>query len=390
MSVINKIPAVVWELYGLFKADDWELALVGGWVRDAILGDPSHDIDLATNAYPDVILEIVSDWADEVWPLGAAFGTIAMRKGDDIIEITTYRADTYDGASRKPTVIFGTNLLDDLKRRDFTINAMAVLLPDGFIDPHCGSEDLRDGILRTPIDPKISITDDPLRILRAARFMSRYNLAVDVALRNAMTLYVDRLDIVSAERQSAELEKLVMLDDPHEGLRLLVSLGILKNVRIDLLDLLPGKPSLALRLAALFYDQVNIRQLMSGLRFPGKLIKNVETIVSLTKSIAFIEGIHDIRKLIIEARDCLNDILELADKTQPKYQHARNIFWEVMKEDLSDPMNGLEIMQLLGIESGREVGAAIAHMRHMITVNGSMDKDEMSVILKLWHSSRYN
>jgi poly(A) polymerase len=210
-----------------FAAAGHELALVGGPVRDAFLGRVSPDLDLTTDARPDDILGVVRGWADAHWDIGRDFGTIGVRKGAHVIEITTYRADTYDRTSRKPEVMFGDSLDGDLVRRDFTVNAMAVRLPDlAFVDVHGGLSDLVARRLMTPAAPEESFADDPLRMMRAARFAAQLGFEVAPEVRAAMTERAQTLEIISAERVRDEFSKLVLAPDPRLGLALLVDTGL--------------------------------------------------------------------------------------------------------------------------------------------------------------------
>jgi poly(A) polymerase len=210
-----------------FAAAGFELALVGGPVRDALLGRTTNDLDYTTNARPDDILRIVGPLASATWDVGREFGTIAAKVRGDQVEITTYRADSYDGVTRKPTVEFGDTLEQDLARRDFTVNAMALRIPGpALVDPTGGVEDLVAGVLRTPADPDVSFGDDPLRMLRAARFASQLGFAVAPATLEAIARLRDTLRIVSAERIQGELVKLLQTDDPVRGIRILVETGL--------------------------------------------------------------------------------------------------------------------------------------------------------------------
>ncbi|QNO37469.1 CCA tRNA nucleotidyltransferase [Protaetiibacter sp. SSC-01] len=225
-----------------FAAAGHELALVGGPVRDAFLGRESHDLDFATSARPDEILELVTPIADAHWDIGRQFGTIGARLGDDTVEITTYRADEYDGASRKPVVAFGDTLEGDLLRRDFTVNAMALRVPGKvLVDPSGGLEDLLAGRLRTPIEPEVSFGDDPLRMLRGARFTAQLGFALDDATTSATAAMAERIGIVSAERIGEELSKLLLAHDPVPGIRVLVDTGLAELV-------LPEVPALRLEI----------------------------------------------------------------------------------------------------------------------------------------------
>jgi poly(A) polymerase len=217
-----------------------ELAIVGGPVRDALLGRTTHDLDFTTDARPDEILRIVTPISTAQWDIGRAFGTIGARVAGEQVEITTYRADSYDGVTRKPTVAFGDTLEDDLVRRDFTVNAMALRVPGPtLLDPNGGVEDLLRGVLRTPTDPQVSFGDDPLRMLRAARFASQLGFEVEPETLAAVAELRGTLRIVSPERIQGELVRLLQTDDPVRGLRLLVDTGLIE-------EFLPEIPALRL------------------------------------------------------------------------------------------------------------------------------------------------
>ena len=215
------------ELGRRFAAAGHELALVGGPVRDAFLGRTSPDLDFTTDATPEQTLAVIAGWADAHWEIGRAFGTIGLRKGHRVLEVTTYRSDVYDGASRKPEVTFGSSLSADLVRRDFTVNAMALRLPSlEFVDDHGGLADLAHRRLRTPASPEQSFADDPLRMLRAARFASQLGFTVAPEVQAAMTARAQTISIVSAERIHDELVKLLLSPSPRAGLTLLVDTGL--------------------------------------------------------------------------------------------------------------------------------------------------------------------
>ena len=214
-------------LGALFEAAGFELALVGGPVRDAILGRVAPDLDFTTSANPDQILKLLKPISSATWDIGREFGTIAAQIGEEKVEITTYRADSYDKTTRKPTVEFGDNLEDDLVRRDFTVNAMALRLPSRtFVDPHSGLRDLLLETLKTPSKPEISFSDDPLRMMRGARFASQLGFEIDPETFDAMRDMADRIQIISAERVRDELSKLLLSADPRPGLEALVDSGI--------------------------------------------------------------------------------------------------------------------------------------------------------------------
>ncbi|MFB7891959.1 CCA tRNA nucleotidyltransferase [Microbacterium sp. NPDC056044] len=231
---------VVSVLARAFADAGFDLAIVGGPVRDALLGRPTNDLDFTTNARPDDILTIVKPISSAQWDIGRAFGTIGARVHGEQVEITTYRADSYDGVTRKPTVEFGDTIEGDLVRRDFTVNAMALRVPgQTLVDPTGGVEDLVRGVLRTPTDPAVSFGDDPLRMLRAARFASQLGFTVDPGTEAAMEELRRTLEIVSPERIQAELVKLLATDDPVRGIRLLVETGLMA-------EFLPEIPALQL------------------------------------------------------------------------------------------------------------------------------------------------
>ncbi|HET6687388.1 MAG TPA: CCA tRNA nucleotidyltransferase [Jiangellaceae bacterium] len=332
-----RIAPVADELGSRFSAAGHDIALVGGSVRDAMLDRLGNDLDLATSAHPAQTKRLLSGWADSVWDVGAAFGTIGATKNGFHIEVTTYRADAYDPASRKPEVSYGESIYEDLVRRDFTINAMAVKLPSReFVDPHDGLTDLARRVIRTPSTPESSFSDDPLRMLRAARFAAQLGFEVSPEVVTAMTNMADRIGIVSAERIRDELVKLILSGRPRPGLTLLVDTGLAdlvlpelpalqmeidehhrhKNVyehsltvldqAIELEDRLPdGGPDLVTRLGAALHDigkprtrrfepgggvsfhhhdvvgAKMARKRLSALRFPGGVVDDVSALVGL-------------------------------------------------------------------------------------------------------------
>jgi len=280
LSLLQLNPVAL-RLGELFAAAGHDLALVGGSVRDALLGRLGEDLDFTTDARPEQILRIVRPWADAVWDVGIAFGTVGVQKDGLKLEITTYRSEAYDRDSRKPAVEYGESLEGDLLRRDFTVNAMAVRLPGiVFVDPFRGFEDLARKVLRTPGTPEDSFTDDPLRMLRAARFAAQLGFAVAPEVEAAMRAMSERLAIVSAERVQAEFSKLLLGADPRRGLGLLVDTGLadrflpeLPKLRLEIDEhhrhkdvyehtlivveqamALEDRPDLVLRMAALLHD----------------------------------------------------------------------------------------------------------------------------------------
>jgi len=298
ITTLSKQAPAATDLAKQFKAAGFQLALVGGPVRDAILGRLGNDLDFTTDALPKQSEKILEKWADSVWDIGAAFGTVAGKKGEITVEITTYRSESYDPSSRKPDVEFGKSIEADLARRDFTINAMALELTTEqptFIDLFNGVSDLQNKLIRTPGRPEDSFTDDPLRMMRAARFMSQLNFAVDPAIINAIKNMASRLEIISTERIRDEFTKIILSSAPRIGITLLVETGLAdyflpevpklkleidehhhhKDVYEHSLTVLEqaigleqrlGGPNLTLRLAALLHDigKPKTKQLITG------------------------------------------------------------------------------------------------------------------------------
>ncbi len=280
-ALLTRHPVVV-ELGERFAAAGHRLYLVGGPVRDALLGREVADLDFTTDARPEQVLRIVDGWAEAIWDMGIAFGTVGVGRRGATLEITTFRADAYDGDSRNPTVSYSDTVEEDLVRRDFAINAMAVSLPDGeLIDPHDGRAQLAAGVLDTPAAPETSFRDDPLRMLRAARFASQLGVEPAPRVREAMTAMAGELRRITAERVQAELSKLLLGRHPRLGLTLLTDTGLAdvvlpelpalrlerdehhqhKDVYEHSLTVLeraiafePDGPDLTLRLAALLHD----------------------------------------------------------------------------------------------------------------------------------------
>ncbi|MFD7294211.1 CCA tRNA nucleotidyltransferase [Streptomyces sp. NPDC059897] len=248
VSELLRVSPVADDLARRFREAGFSLALVGGSVRDALLGRLGNDLDFTTDARPEDVLKIVRPWADAVWEVGIAFGTVGCQKDARVgdadhrfqVEITTYRSEAYDRTSRKPEVSYGDSIEEDLVRRDFTVNAMAVALPEKeFIDPYGGISDLSERMLRTPGTPEDSFSDDPLRMMRAARFAAQLDFEVAPEVVAAMKAMAGRIEIVSAERVRDELNKLILSAHPRKGLMLLVETGLADSV-------LPELPALRL------------------------------------------------------------------------------------------------------------------------------------------------
>jgi poly(A) polymerase len=286
------------DLAAQFKAAGFRLALVGGPVRDSLLGRLGNDLDFTTNAHPDDTKKILKEWATDLWDVGIKFGTIGAKKDNVTYEITTYRADSYESDSRKPEVNFGDSIEGDLLRRDFTVNAMAIELTTAFpefIDPHNGVTDLLKKVLITPSSPELSFSDDPLRMLRAARFAAQLGFTIHDDVLVAMKAMADRLSIISAERIRDEFTKIIMSNDPRAGITILVDTGLcekflpeIPKLRLEIdehhhhkdvyehtltvveqsiaLEERLGGPNLVARLAALMHDvgKPKTRALIAG------------------------------------------------------------------------------------------------------------------------------
>src|SRR3984885_8831371 len=443
------------ELAERFTKADRTLYLVGGSVRDALfpagaVSDP--DFDLTTDARPEEIERLVRGWADDVWTLGARFGTIGARRSGQEFEITTHRAEVYVPDSRKPEVTFGDDIELDLSRRDFTINALALRLPDmELIDPFDGLGDLAAGRLRTPLDPEISFGDDPLRLLRAARFTARSNLKPDPHLEAAVEAMHDRLSIVSRERIRDELDKMVMVDVPSEALWFVVRTGL----AADFLPELPGlaleqdpihrhkdvlahtlavmdktSPDRLLRLAALFHDVGKpktrafgdggvtfhhhevvgarmTRERMTALRYPKDEVETVTELVELhLRFHTYRLGWTDraVRRYVRDAGPLLDRLNELTrcDCTTRNASKARALarrmdelearIVELGEQEelqrLRPDLTGNQVMELLGVSPGPVVGRALAFLMELRLDEGPLSEDEATARLRGWWASQ--
>ncbi|MFZ2964771.1 MAG: CCA tRNA nucleotidyltransferase [Rhodoglobus sp.] len=451
-------------LTAAFAAAGREIALVGGPVRDAFLGRRVTDLDFTTDAEPDEILGLVTPISDAQWDVGRRFGTIAARIAGRTVEITTYRADSYDGASRKPAVVFGSSLEGDLARRDFTVNAMALRLPQRvLVDPAGGLEDLLASRITTPGTPEVSFGDDPLRMLRAARFTSQLGFTVDERTVRAMHELAPRLDIVSVERIADELRKLLLTDDPVPGIRLLVDTGIAQLVLPEVpalrlerdehahhkdvyehsltvlrqaieLEGRPGieSPDLVLRLAALLHDigKPATRRIEAGgvvtfhhhdvvgaklaakrlkaLRFDNETIEAVSRLIELhLRFFGYTEGAWTdsaVRRYVRDAGSLLErlHILTRADVTTRNVRKADRLSFAY--DDLEDriaaiaeaeglaavrpDLDGEQIMRILGVGPGPEVGEAYRYLLEVRLDEGPLDPEEAEARLTAWWASR--
>ena len=425
--MLESILAETAELSARFTAAGHNLYLVGGLVRDLMAGRPlDNDIDLTTDAQPEQTKDLLAGWADALWTQGERFGTIGCTHNGMVIEITTHRAESYDPASRKPRVRFSRAIEADLSRRDFTVNAMALKLPDGeLIDPFGGRADLADGILRTPGEPALSFGDDPLRMLRAARFHAGYSLRPVPELETAMAAMGERLEIVSAERIRDELDKLLMVVDPVPGLDLLDRTGLTGRIvpAYGEEGCPPGPfwpeligragragragPSPLIRRAAFFVrlwqcrgreavraelhrlrwsraDQTDVERLLGGLEGAVRTVEARGGVSGWTDS--------DTRSLAARTGGNLGPVAELiADpaflgEEQGAVLRSR---WEELagKEDLSRmdvPLSGTDVMRVLDIEPGEQVGRAIRHLEQLRLARGPMSRDEAEAELREW------
>jgi poly(A) polymerase len=451
------------ELGTRFANAGFEFALVGGSVRDAFLGRTSPDLDFTTSAKPDEIIAVLKGYVDTHWDIGREFGTIGARIGDVTVEITTYRADEYEADSRKPVVAFGHDLGGDLVRRDFTINAMALRLPEKtFVDPYNGLRDLLDGIIRTPGAPEISFGDDPLRMMRGARFASQLGFEIEPATFEAMTAMADRIEIVSAERIQVEITKLMLGAHPRLGLEALVDSGLADRV-------LPELPALrlevdehhhhkdvyehtlrvveqaigyekdyglegdfVLRFAALLHDigKPATRRLEPGggvsfhqhdwvgaklakkrlraLRFDNDTIDAVSRLVELhLRFFGYGEQAWSdsaVRRYVRDAGDQLERLHVLtrsdvttrnqrkADRLAHAYDDLEARIAALREQEeldaLRPDLDGDDIMRILGLKPGREVGEARNFLMELRLEEGSIGAEEAEKRLLAWWANR--
>ena len=398
--------AVLLEIESLttaFADAGYALFLVGGIVRDIHLGVPLEDLDfdLTTDARPAVIRELVGPLADAVWTQGEKFGTIGCRIDRRPYEITTHRAESYSDGSRKPEVVFGDDIQIDLSRRDFTINAMAIRTIDAeLIDPFGGRGALEDRILVTPLDPRVSFSDDPLRILRAARFIARHDLMVDEALAAAAVSLIDRMSIVSAERIRDEFDKLLAADNPSKGLGFLSSVGAWPFVvpSIDVAELpaigseLDGaRPDRALRRLVVFSRCPSGKRAeqLDTLRYSNSESRRMRLVLAGFDLVA--QGGQDfeattVRRLVdrVDYRS-MPILLELLEVRKISDRGLGALFAELNdSEDLTSlrpELTGEDIMDLLGIEPGPEVGAALSVLQERRFEDGPLDRANEIVFL---------
>jgi poly(A) polymerase len=467
LDSLAPVAGLLYELGTLFHNAGHELALVGGPVRDAFLGrtSPLADLDFTTSAEPTQIQRLLDGWAENAWDTGIAFGTISASKNERQIEITTYRSENYNPDSRKPDVEFGSELAADLGRRDFTVNAMALILPTlEFVDLFEGLKDLEKKILRTPFTPVQSFSDDPLRMLRAARFASQLQFSIATDVIDAMREMAPRLDIVSAERIREELIKIVMSNHPRVGLTVMVETGLARYVLPELpllqleedehhhhkdvyehtlkvleqaIDLetghepqLPG--DLILRMAALLHDigkpktrkfesdgRVSFhhhevvgarmtKKRMKSLRFSNEQIDEVSQLVELhLRFHGYGTGEWSdsaVRRYVRDAGPLLSRLHKLtrADSTTRNKRRAEALqkAYDGLEQRIADlqeqeeldsirpDLNGAQIMEILGIGPGREVGEAYKFLLELRLDQGPLAPQLAQEQLLLWWSER--
>ena len=448
------LPPEVDELGALFQEAGRELYVVGGSVRDAILHRESDaDLDFTTDPRPEEIIRIVQPWAEARYLQGIRFGTVGARKGDLRVEITTFREEVYPEAdSRRPNVTFARDVKADLSRRDFTINAMAVRIPDKlFVDPFRGLLDLGHRRLRTPLDPEVSFSDDPLRMLRAARFVSVLGVVPEPEVVDAMRRLGERLGIVSAERIRRELSKLLLGPGVTAGLRLVLETGLadiflpeLPALRLeqdpvhkhkDVLEhtlavIERVEPKLPLRLAALLHDigKPSTREITSegvqfhhhdvvgarvteerlrALRYPGDVVEKVRRLVEMhLRFHTYGDGWSDgaVRRYVRDAGPLLDDLNQLtrADCTTQNPRKAAvlaklqdeleaRIARLAEEENLArirPPLDGNQVMERLGVPPGPIVGEALDHLLELRMERGLIEEDEAYRLLDEWWKAR--
>ena len=446
-GALLEVPPVARELGERFRLAGHELYLVGGVVRDLLLGRDHGDLDLATDALPRETTKILRGWADRQYLVGVKYGTVGARQGDSIFEITTFREEVYAEEHRKPVVTFGKDVETDLSRRDFTINAMALRLPEGeFVDPFGGVKDLAGKRLDTPLDPEVSFSDDPLRMVRAARFASQLEVVPSPRVVDAIERMHGRMSIVSAERISDELAKLLLGAKPSLGLELIVETGLAEEFLPELpalkleqdpiqkhKDVLHHtfaviercEPDLVLRLAALLHDigkprtreitpegvQFHhhevvgarmARERLQALRYPSAVTDDVVKLVEMHLRFHGYTEWSDsaARRYVRDAGPLLDRLNQLtrADCTTRNPLRVKQLV--ALQDDLEDriarlaeeenleamrpALDGREVMAHLGIEPGPLVGEALEYLMELRMERGPIEQDEAYVLLDAW------
>jgi poly(A) polymerase len=456
-----RIAPVANELAARFAAAGHSLYLVGGSVRDALLGQLGSDLDFTTDARPEAIKQIVHGWADAVWDTGIAFGTVGAARGATRCEITTFRADRYDRISRHPDVVFGDTVEDDLARRDFTVNAMAVQLPlrehggGRLVDPFGGVHALARRELDTPAAPEESFADDPLRMLRAARFVSQLGFTLTPRVRAALDAMAGEIGRISAERIAGELSKLMLGANPRAGIELMVDSGLADHVlpevpamrleidehhqhkdvythSLTVLDqviaLEGGEPDLVLRLAALLHDIGKpatrrhepgggvsfhhhevvgaklVRKRLRALRYPTQVVEDVAGLVFLhLRFHGYASGEWTdsaVRRYVTDAghllprlhklvrADCTTRNRRKAIALQRSYDELEARIERLRAEEnlaaVRPDLDGHQIMALLGLKPGPDVGRAWRHLKELRLERGPLSREEAEAELRRW------
>jgi poly(A) polymerase len=449
-DAVLEVPALARDLGERFTAAGHELYMVGGSVRDMVRGRPFPDWDFATSAHPTETTRVLRGWADRRYLVGVKYGTVGALKDGHRIEITTFRKEVYAEEHRKPAVTFGDDILVDLSRRDFTINAMALRLPDGaFVDPYGGLKALAAGALDTPLDPSISFSDDPLRMIRAARFVSQLGVRPAERVVQAMREMADRLEIVSAERMRDELDKLLVGERASAGLQLLVETGLavlfLPEVPALSLEQDPVhqhkdvlahtyavvercEPDLVLRLAGLLHDigKPKTRRItpegvtfhhhemegarmararLEALRYPRSVIDDVCALIEMHLRFHGYgegEGWSDaaVRRYVRDAGPLLDRLNQLTRADVTTRNERKATTFAQLQDDLEEriaalaeqenlealrpPLDGAQVMELLGLEPGPAVGQALAYLMDLRMERGPIPEDEAAALLKEW------
>ena len=411
VGIFDDLCAAVSPVADRFLANRFQLYLVGGVVRDRLLGvDRTPDLDLTTDAPPERIRELVDGVADTVWLQGERFGTVGIRLGDLTMEITTHRSEAYMGDSRKPVVRFSTDLYEDLARRDFTVNAMAVEVAERSLhDPHDGRGDLGRGILRTPLSPEESFSDDPLRMLRAARFVARYGLVPAEGLVGAARSLVGRMAIVSAERIRDEFFRLLEVEDPSPGVHLLAEIGLLDGLLPEVAALDVGERNQALevvatatddpvlRLAVLAQSAGGMASRLVDLRLSGTDVRRIAVLVDGADQI--VEGSTDgswsdeeVRRLAVAVGPSLDPVLDFVDlvgvETGDLVAVVERLGSVGEFDDLGPALDGDAVMILLDLSAGPEVGEALSWLVDLRLREGRVAPDEAATRLVDWWSNR--
>ena len=391
-----------------FDEAGFRLYLVGGVVRDLVLAGAkpfdlaSNDIDLTTDAMPDDIKRLLAPVADAVWAQGERFGTIGAKVGGQDLEITTHRAEAYDPESRKPIVTFGRELTEDLSRRDFTINAAAIELPSKKLhDPHNGVADLAAKALRTPLSPGVSFGDDPLRMMRAARFIARFGLEPAEDLVAAAIELRERLQIVSIERVTDELNRLLAVPDPTAGLQFLTHTGLLSQILPELgqadqhesVGLAAAPGSALVRLAGLLWPLgVEAPAALDRLKYSrADAGSTAKVITAVLRGSAVGAERSTARRLVADVGyDHFDDVRQLASNLQltALLQLLDELHQSEDLSDLGSPLSGSEIMGLIGLEEGPDVGKAHNFLRELRLSNGPLSvEDARQALLDWWAGS---